>query len=57
MHHIELVETAKAAINAVFGDTSVDRATTRSSLEELSGEIDVMLDALAVDDAGDKAGR
>jgi hypothetical protein len=37
--HEELVERAKQAINAVFGDTSVDRRQTRESLKDLKDEI------------------
>jgi hypothetical protein len=46
MNHTELTVTALESIKAVFGDTSVDQATTRSSLEELRDEIEVMLDTL-----------
>ena len=46
MNHIELTETALEAIKAVFGDTRVDQVTTRESLEELQGEIEIMLDTL-----------
>lgn len=37
---------AKAAINAVFSDTSVSREETRESLRDLRDEIDILLDAL-----------
>ena len=46
MTHPKLTETAMAAIKAVFGDTAVDQATTRASLEELQEEIEIMLDTL-----------
>ena len=46
MNHIELIATAEEAIKAVFGDTSVDQATTRNSLEELRDRIEEMLDTL-----------
>jgi hypothetical protein len=44
--HEELLETAKRAINAVFGDTSVSRGQTRESMKELRDEIDTMLEAM-----------
>ena len=46
LSHIELVNEAKEAINKVFGDSSVDKETTRESLEELRELIDENLDAL-----------
>lgn len=46
MDHDEKIEAAKAAINKVFGDTSVGRETTKESLEELITEIETMLDTL-----------
>ena len=46
MDHDDLVQDAKKAINAVFGDDSVDRATTRESLKDLKDEIDIILDTL-----------
>lgn len=45
MNHIELIETAKSAIRAVFADTSVPTSQTKESLEELLGFIDEMIDA------------
>ena len=50
MSHSELLLRALAAIDEVFGDTSVDRETTRSSLEELAGDIEGKLDGLDADD-------
>lgn len=44
MNHEEIVEAANEAINRVFGDTSVDQATTADSLEELAANIHAMLD-------------
>lgn len=49
MDHDELLEAAKTALNAVFGDQSVSQAKTRESLHELRGDIDVMLDTLTED--------
>lgn len=46
MEHEELVEKAKEAINRVFSDQSVSKDITRSSLDELAGEIDTYLDTL-----------
>lgn len=48
-NHDELLEQAKAALNAVFGDRSVGPETTRDSLLELREEIGSMLDALDED--------
>ena len=45
-HHEDLVEEAKRAINAVFSDDSVSQSETRSSLQDLIGEIEIMLDSL-----------
>jgi hypothetical protein len=49
-HHLQLVSDAKRAIDRVFGDTSVDRGTTRASLKEIRDEVDVKLDSLDSDD-------
>ena len=49
MNHSTLLEIAKAAITNLFSDRNVSRSTTKLSLEELSGEIDIMLEALAYD--------
>jgi hypothetical protein len=46
MDHDVLVERAKQAISAVFSNRSVDKNTTRESLNELASEIDIMIDAL-----------
>jgi hypothetical protein len=48
--HEDLVESALFAINEVFGDTNVPRSTTKTALRFLLGEIDVMLDALDIND-------
>ena len=47
----ELYEEALKAINKVFGDRSVSRSETKRRLSDLAGEIEVMLDALELDDA------
>ena len=39
-------EDAKESIKKVFGDTTVDKATTRMNLEELQELIDDYLEAL-----------
>ncbi len=44
--HDELVETAKQAINKVFGDRSVSGKQTKESLKELRDEIEIILDTL-----------
>lgn len=46
MKHIELIETAKEAIKAVFADTSVPSSQTKESLEELRDEIDMLIDTV-----------
>ena len=46
MNHEELVEEAKKAINRVFGDTTVDRQTTKEDLKDLVDEIEIMLETL-----------
>lgn len=45
-NHTKLVEDAKEAIKNVFNDRSVDQDTTRESLEELKGEIEILVDTL-----------
>ena len=47
----KLYEEALKAINKVFGDTSVSRSETKRRLNDLVGEIEVMLDALENDEA------
>lgn len=49
MDHDTLYEKAVEAITALFSDQSVSSTQTRESLEELIGEIEVMLDALNSD--------
>ena len=44
--HERLVEAAKAAIDAVFSDTSVKRNKTKESLEELNDWIQEALETL-----------
>ena len=44
--HARLVRAAKAAINEVFSDRSVEQSRTRESLEELRDEIDSLLETL-----------
>jgi len=46
MSQEDLLEAAKDAINAVFGDTSVSRGDTREALKELRDDIEVMLETL-----------
>jgi hypothetical protein len=46
MSNDELYEKAVEAITALFSDTSVSKSETAQSLNDLKGEIDVMLDAL-----------
>jgi hypothetical protein len=47
--HEKLYEDALNAINLLFSDNTVAEVTTRKSLAELKGEINVMLDALGED--------
>jgi uncharacterized protein YukE len=42
-------DVALAAIDAVFGDTSVSKATTLDLLEELQSEIDSKIECLKSD--------
>ncbi len=44
--HEKLYEQAKAAIDKLFADTSVDTDETVISLKDLRGHIQVLLDAL-----------
>lgn len=46
MDHEELCEAAKEAINAVFSDQSVSQDETRMSLEDIQGEIGILLDSM-----------
>lgn len=48
---------ALLAIDAVFGDTSVSKATTLDLLEELQSEIDSKVDALKADIKHDASGK
>lgn len=45
-YHLELVQTAKDAIQSVFSDTSVDKSVTRASLEDLYDEIETSIEAM-----------
>lgn len=47
----KLYEEAVKALNKVFGDTSVSRSETKRRLNDLVGEIEVMLEALENDEA------
>lgn len=49
MSHEELVDSAVKAINALFGDTSVSQSQVKDELEEIIGEIEVMVFALEED--------
>lgn len=44
------LNTARDAIDDVFGDTSVSQSETRNQLEELSAHIESLLDSLPEDD-------
>jgi len=44
--HDELVEKAKKAITEVYSDDSVPQSTTKESLKDLIGEIEIMIDTL-----------
>ena len=46
MNHLELMLEAKAAIDKVFSDTSVDQQTTKDSMEELSELIETNIEAI-----------
>jgi hypothetical protein len=47
--HEELLEAAKKAADAVFGDTSVPRSKTKESLNDLASHIQDQLDTLRND--------
>lgn len=44
--HQQLVEKAKAAIKAVFEDTSVEQSTAKESLNELIDEASLLAESL-----------
>lgn len=46
--HQKLVEAARQAIQAVFGDTTVSQADTLASLEELETDIGAMICSLEI---------
>ncbi len=46
MAHDELVKEAQDAIGTVFGDMSVDRDTTKQSLEEIKETVEDLLESL-----------
>lgn len=46
MSHEDLLEQAKDAADDLFGDQSVGRETTKESLEDLQGHIEIMLDSM-----------
>lgn len=48
-----LYDEACSAIDRVFGDTSVDRETTRGHLDSLICHIEIQLEALDADDDAD----
>lgn len=45
--HERHIETAEEAISRLFGDKSASQATTRETLEELIGFIQVMIETLS----------
>ena len=45
-NHLGLVAAAKASIDRVFKDTTVDQDTTKESLEELKDFIEELTDTL-----------
>ena len=47
MNHLQLLENAKIALDKLFSDTSVDRETTKVSLEELRDEVDTKIASLS----------
>jgi len=48
-NHEDLCKEAKDAVNKVFSDQSVSRSETKSSLQDIRDEIDVLLDTLRKD--------
>lgn len=46
MSNESLIEKAKEAITAVFSDQSVSQAKTREALEDIIGDINIMLDTI-----------
>jgi|WetSurMetagenome_2_1015567.scaffolds.fasta_scaffold259840_2 hypothetical protein len=53
--HEKLYEDALAAVNNLFADTTVDPHQTHESLQELIGEIRIMLNALDSDISNNSA--
>lgn len=49
MSHEHLCEKAKVAIQAVHSDSSVSLEQTLDSLEELGGEIEILINAVETD--------
>jgi len=49
MIHQERYEMAKSAIRAVFSDTSVPLKTTLESLQDLSDDLSILIEAVASD--------
>ena len=49
MSHEHLYEKAKTAIQAIHGDNSVSLEQTLDSLEELSGEIETLINVVETD--------
>lgn len=47
MANEQLVDAANAAVNKVFGDTSVSKRETRDALEEIRSNIDSLIDVLS----------
>lgn len=48
-----LYQAADDAIEAVFGNTSVSKKTTKDQLGELRDKIDILMDSINVDDNDD----
>jgi len=54
--HLQLMEEAKAAIDKVFGDKSVDQKATLESLDELISIIEIHMEAIEADLEEDPSG-
>ena len=54
MSNVHLYEAAKEAIEALFNDKSVSQAQAYRNLDELMGELEILMDGLDKDDEGDE---
>lgn len=52
-NHERLLDDAKKAADNLHGDTSVDPAETLSSLKDLRGHVEILIEAVDADDGDD----